>query len=43
MAFKIVITHTEGISETEMTGFSFFLDEAESEDAKLFCFGIWCG
>ena len=43
MAFTIVITHTGDISERDMTGFSFFLDEAESKDAKLFYFGMWCG
>ena len=43
MAFKIVITHTEAISESKMTRFSFLMDEAKSKDAKLSYFGIWCG
>ena len=38
-----MITHTEAIWESEMTRFSFLMDEAKSKDAKLFYFGIWCG
>ena len=39
----MVITHAETISETELTGFSFFVDGTESKDAELFYFGIQCG